>query len=97
MAGAHPFLRAWFRLCWSYHFYSRGCVLFRPDTVRACVGGTPGLFLEVKLKAKTSGVIIRMDSDWKEIYKQMTVPFVWILSRRIRQSQVRAHPELTLP
>lgn len=39
MAGAHPFLRAWIRLCWSYSFYSRGCELFRPETVRACAGG----------------------------------------------------------
>lgn len=38
-----------------------------------------------------------MSAGWKEIYKQMAVPFVWILSRRIRQSQDRAHPDLTLP
>lgn len=44
-----------------------------------------------------SGVIIRMYADWQEIYKQMAVPFVWTLSRRIRQSQARAHPDLTLP
>lgn len=97
MAGAHPFLRAWFRLCWSYPFSSRGCELSRPETVRACAGGTPGLFVKVKLKAGTSGVIIRMYADWKGIYKQVTVPFVWILSRRIRQSLGREHPDLTLP
>lgn len=75
----------------------QGCELFRPETVRACAGGTPGLFIEVKLKAEMSGVIIRMYADWQEIYKQMAVPFVWTLSRRIRQSQARAHPDLTLP